>query len=154
MIIDMNKQFMEAALNLTPQIEIKKEPGKRYDAGKLRYDLLPVDSLRELVRVYTKGAEKYADRNWEKGMSWSRIVGPLMRHLEKFREGELIDAETGCHHTAMIAWNALALCTYSIRNIGTNDLGWELNNSPKEVKDNNNGSTTTAVQPAPAGSSS
>jgi len=125
--------------------ETKQEAGKRYDVGKLRYDLLPVDAIRELVKVYTKGAEKYADRNWEKGMSWSRVVGPLMRHLEKFRQGEQYDAETGCHHMAMVAWNALALVSYDLRNVGTNDLGWELYNSPKEVKGNNNESTSGTI---------
>lgn len=115
-------------------LETKNEGGKRYDVGKLRYDLLPVDAMRELVKVYTKGAEKYADRNWEKGMSWSRVIGPLMRHLEAFRQGEIWDDGidpvtgqpcTGCHHMAMVAWNALALVTYQMRGIGTNDLGWE-----------------------------
>ena len=129
--------------------ENKQEAGKRYDAGKLRYDLLPVDAVREVVRVYTKGAEKYADRNWEKGMSWSRCIGPLMRHLEAFREGKIWDdgidpvtgqPGTGCHHMAMVAWNALALVAYERRGIGTNDLGWENyanDNSPVRVKDNN-----------------
>jgi len=115
--------------------ETKQEAGKRYDVGKLRYDLVPVDALKEVVKVYTKGAEKYADRNWEKGMSWSRVVGPLMRHLEAFRQGELIDAETGCYHTAMIAWNAMALCSYHMRNIGTNDLGWEHYENKEVPKD-------------------
>lgn len=105
--------------------ETKSEPGKRYDVGKLRYDLIPVDALKELALVYSKGAEKYADRNWEKGMSWSRVIGPLMRHLEAFRRGEIIDQETGCRHMAQVAWNALALVSYEMRHIGTNDLGWE-----------------------------
>ena len=122
--------------------ETKQEPGKRYDVGKLRYDLVPVDALKEVVRVYSKGAEKYADRNWEKGMSWSRVVGPLMRHLEAFRQGELIDAETGCYHTAMIAWNAMALCSYHMRGIGTNDLGWEHYNKQEVQKKEQNESRT------------
>ena len=42
----------------------------RFNAGKLRYDLLPADALERLVGVYTIGAEKYDDRNWEKGFPW------------------------------------------------------------------------------------
>ena len=154
----------------TKQQEVKQEAGKRFDYGKLRYDLLPVDSLREVVKVYTKGAEKYSDRNWEKGMSWSRCMGPLMRHLEAFREGKVWDdgvdpvtgqPNTGCHHMAMVAWNALALCSYQLRNIGTNDLGWSKTeevdirvgyqgqpgptNSPKEVKEQNERTTGTTA---------
>lgn len=99
----------------------KNEPALRYDAGKLRYDLLPHDGLEELVRVYTVGAAKYADRNWEKGMSWSRCLGSLMRHTWKFWSGETHDPETGCHHMAMAAWNAIALCVYDKRKVGTDD---------------------------------
>lgn len=95
--------------------------GIKYDVGKLRYDLLPADGLEELVKVYTAGAVKYADRNWELGMSWSRILGSLMRHTWKFWRGETHDPETGCHHMAMACWNAMALCVYSLRNVGTDD---------------------------------
>ena len=97
------------------------EPALRFDAGKPRYDLLPPDALEELVMVYTKGAAKYADRNWEKGMSWSRCFGSLMRHSWKFWKGEKLDPETGCHHMAMAAWNALALIAYDMRGKGTDD---------------------------------
>lgn len=95
--------------------------GLRYNAGKLRYDLLPPDGLAELVRVYTKGAEKYAPRNWERGMAWSKCFASMMRHCWAFWRGEDYDAETGCHHMAMAAWNAMALCVYSLRQIGEDD---------------------------------
>lgn len=99
----------------------KIEPGLRYDAGKIRYDLIPADSLCALAHVYTVGAAKYADRNWEKGMSWSRVFGSLLRHSYAFWRGENIDSETGCHHMAMAAWNCLALCSYEMRKVGTDD---------------------------------
>lgn len=108
---------MEQAIDIANAKE-----GVRFDQGKLRFDLLPHDGISELARVYTKGAEKYADRNWEKGMHWSRVLGSLLRHTFKFMAGETHDPETGCHHMAMVAWNALALCVYDIRKVGTNDL--------------------------------
>lgn len=100
----------------------KPDPALRYDARKIRYDLLPPDGLEALALVYTKGAEKYADRNWEKGMSWSRMIGSLARHIKAFEKGEVYDPETGCHHMAMAAWNALGLCVYDLRGVGENDL--------------------------------
>ncbi len=102
-------------------VELATE-GVRFDEGKLRFDLLPPDGITELARVYTVGAAKYADRNWEKGMAWSRVLGSLFRHTFKFMMGETHDQETGCHHMAMAAWNALALCVYDLRKVGTNDL--------------------------------
>jgi hypothetical protein len=106
----------------SPEVDtVEPNTALRYDTGKIRYDLLPADGLEELAKVYTKGAEKYAPRNWEKGMDWSRCLGSLMRHTWKFWRGETIDPETGCHHMAMAAWNALALCVYDLRKVGTDD---------------------------------
>lgn len=99
----------------------KATEGLRYDEGKLRFDLLPPDALEELVKVYTRGAQKYAPRNWEKGMAWGRCFGSLMRHAWSWWRGEEIDPETGCHHMAHVAWNAMTLVSYSIRSKGTDD---------------------------------
>jgi len=38
----------------------KKGNGVKFDADKLRYDLLPVDELEEVVQVLTDGAKKYS----------------------------------------------------------------------------------------------
>lgn len=96
--------------------------GLRYDAGKNRLDLLPPEWIWGLGKVTTAGALKYADRNWEKGMPWSKVWGPMLRHAFKWLLGEAHDKETGCHHLLMVAWNALALFTYELREIGENDL--------------------------------
>lgn len=101
--------------------EQKSEPGLRYDAGKLRYDLIPPEALDELARVYTVGAAKYADRNWERGMSWGRCFGALMRHAWAFWRGEAEDPETKCHHMAHVAWNAFALFVYNHNRVGQDD---------------------------------
>lgn len=99
----------------------REEAALRYDADKPRYDLLPGDGLHELVRVYTAGAAKYAPRNWEKGMSWSRCFGSLMRHAWAWWRGERLDPESGLPHMAHVAWNALALVTYELRQVGADD---------------------------------
>lgn len=95
--------------------------GLRYNAGKLRYDLLPPDAIAELARVYTRGAVKYAPRNWEKGMAWSTCYASLHRHAAAWASGEDFDEETKCHHMAHVAWNALALVAYAARDVGTDD---------------------------------
>jgi hypothetical protein len=84
----------------------------RYNQGKLRYDLLEPHALKELVKVFTKGAEKYADRNWEKGMKWSKMLASLHRHLAAFEQGEDFDQETGLPHMAHASWNAMGLVSY------------------------------------------
>lgn len=98
----------------------KAEPGLRYDAGKTRWDLVPPE-FEEVVDVYTFGSRKYADHNWERGMSWGRVFGSLFRHVWKFWRGETIDSESGLHHMAHAAWNCIALLVYSRRGVGTDD---------------------------------
>jgi hypothetical protein len=89
-------------------------PGTRGDLDKPRWDLLPWGAISAVCAVATFGAAKYSDRNWEKGMRMGRIFASMMRHAWAFWRGEDCDKETGLPHTAHLAWNALALCHYSI----------------------------------------
>jgi hypothetical protein len=93
----------------------------RYDDGKPAYDLIPAKALHELVLVYSMGAKKYAPRNWEKGMAYSRMFASMMRHAWAFWRGEDKDPESGLHHMAHVAFGALGLVEYSLRNIGEDD---------------------------------
>jgi len=99
----------------------REEAASNYDGGKLRYDLLPADALEELVKVYTAGAEKYTDRNWEKGMAWTRAFGSLQRHAWAWMRGEDLDAESGIHHMAHAAFRCLQLLAYAKRGVGGDD---------------------------------
>lgn len=97
--------------------------GKKYDSRKLRYDLLPVVPLRELVRVFTIGAVKYTDRNWEKGLAWGRVYAAMQRHANAWWGGERDDPEDGQHHLASVAWCALALMEYETTHKELDDRG-------------------------------
>ena len=55
--------------------------GVKFDDGKTRYDLVPVELTEAVALILGDGAKKYGDRNWEKGMAWSRPFGALLRHL-------------------------------------------------------------------------
>lgn len=107
---------------MTPSTVKPDGGGLRYDAGKPRTDLLPPDGLLELAQLYTIGAVKYGDRNWERGMPWSKVLGPLLRHLLRWMVGQARDPETGLSHMTHVAWNALALVVYELRGIGTDDI--------------------------------
>ena len=95
--------------------------GLRYNDGKPRFDLLPPEALKALAAHYGKGAEKYAARNWERGMDWCKCFASLERHAWAWMGGEDLDPENGSHHMIAVAWNAIALFTYAMRNIGTDD---------------------------------
>ena len=95
--------------------------GRKDDTGKLRYDLIPVYSLERLAEVYTIGAKKYGDRNWEKGLTWSRVFSAMMRHAWAWWRGETFDPVDGQHHLSSVAWCAFALMEYQHKKTGEDD---------------------------------
>lgn len=91
--------------------------GKRYDEGKIRLDLIPADALRAVAQVMTMGAAKYGERNFERGMLWSKALGPLLRHVNARQLGEKYDKESGLPHLAHAACNVLFLLAYELRGL-------------------------------------
>lgn len=97
----------------------------KHDQGKLRYDLLPVDALAEVVKSMTLGATKYGDHNYLKGFEWHRPYAAAQRHMNAFWSGENIDLDdkTGVeqHHLAAAIVNLMFLLVHDLRNLGTDD---------------------------------
>lgn len=97
---------------------------RRYNKGKLRYELLPENALKDIVEVYTKGAEKYTvynedssikddgANNWRKGLLWMDMIASIERHIRAFKQGEDIDPDLGTKHLANAAWGLLGLLEY------------------------------------------
>lgn len=105
--------------------------GFKNDNGKTRLELLPPEFLFATATILGFGAVKYPYRNWEKGMSWGRVFGALMRHLwawwggsqktkTNFAFGDL-DIETGCSHLWHASCCMAFLVTYEEREIGEDD---------------------------------
>ena len=115
----MNKPIL--LVNSTGPYEGKGTIAVKYDNDKARFDLIPPNALTELAQVYTMGAKKYADRNWEKGMMYGRLFGAALRHLFAFWCGEDKDKESGLHHLAHAAFSCLAIVEYSYTGKGTDD---------------------------------
>jgi hypothetical protein len=97
------------------------DAARKDDAGKPRFDLIPVEPLEELARLYALGAEKYGDRNHESGMRWGRVYSAMQRHAFAWWRGEQRDQEDGQHHLASVVWCALALMDYEQRGVGEDD---------------------------------
>lgn len=78
--------------------------------GKLRWDLLPLEEIEDIVRVYTAGSKKYGDNTWQNlPNGLARYKAAMLRHLVEYEKGNAIDEETGCKHLAQVAWNAIAM---------------------------------------------
>ena len=95
--------------------------GRKDDQGKPRYELIAPEMLHGLAEVLTFGAEKYGDRNWEKGMKWSRPFGALMRHMWAWWRGEGLDPETGKSHLLHAACCLMFLIAYESRDVFGDD---------------------------------
>lgn len=72
--------------------------------GKGRYDLVSPIMIDRLAKLLERGAVKYDDRNWEKGMPLSVYMDSGMRHLYKYLEGH-----TDEDHLIAAIWNLQAL---------------------------------------------
>lgn len=95
------------------------EQGRKYDGGKLRYDLIPVLALEETAKVVTKGAEKYDDENWKLVPEGRRrYLSAAMRHIQQWRKGEIYDDEMGTHHIANAISNLMFILEKELQ-------GWE-----------------------------
>ena len=100
--------------------------GRRYNKGKLRYDLISNIALKEIVKVYTKGAEKYTDydengnivydgsNNWRKGLLWMDCIASAKRHIEQFIECIDIDEEMKTLHLANACWNLMSIIDFYV----------------------------------------
>jgi hypothetical protein len=93
-------------------MEKNNKNGVKFDIGKPRFDLIPVLPLIELAKLYAIGAQKYQDKNWEKGLSWSRVYAAMQRHANKWWAGETYDSEDGQNHLSSVVWCAFALMEY------------------------------------------
>lgn len=101
----------------------KPTKGVKYDQGKNRVDLIPVECLIGLAKIYTMGAKKYSENGWKDGMEWNRIYGAILRHLFAFWCGEDRDKESGLNHLLHAAWGCFTLYWYWLYDKGT-DTRW------------------------------
>jgi len=100
-------------LPTTDEVRTTSATGGEKGVKLARFDLLPPDALRQVAEHYGRGAEKYAERNWELGYEWSKAFGAMMRHAWAFWGGEDIDPETGSHHLAAAVFHCFSLMTWT-----------------------------------------
>ncbi len=95
--------------------------GRKDDTGKPPHHLIAPEIQDALANVLAFGAAKYAPRNWERGMAWSRPFSALLRHMWAWWRGEDRDVETGMSHLHHAACCIMFLVAYEARVIGCDD---------------------------------
>jgi len=114
------------------QAKLLSTEGVKFDSGKARIELISPEFIFAIAAILTYGAKKYSERNWEKGMAWSRCFGAAMRHLWAWWGGRQpatnvnflfgpLDDETKFSHLWHASCCLMFLVTYEERKIGEDD---------------------------------
>ena len=94
---------------------------------KGRYDLISPIAMKRLAIILAKGALKYSDRNWEKGMPLHRYIDAALRHISQYLEG-MRDED----HLGQAIFNVMA-CIHTEELIKRGVLPKELNDLPNYI---------------------
>ena len=84
----------------------------KYDEGKYDPTLVEPWVVKALAAVYQEGIDKKYSRNsWKKfEIEKAReLIAPAIRHIDAYREGEMIDPDGGNPHLLKAAWNLLTV---------------------------------------------
>ncbi len=98
-------------------VEVTAEALRMWWAGRPQpLDIaIPQRQLPGIARVLAAGAQKYAERNWEKGQQFSTCFNSAQRHAERVAAGDLIDAELNCANESLFWTNVLFLVVFTAR---------------------------------------
>ena len=101
------------------KLDTLKDPTKaaRFNAGKppLSYMLEADVAMEGMCQVFEFGAKKYARNNWKKGLDVNEIMDSMLRHLISYKNGEVLDADSGLPHVDHVTCNAVFLATFGKR---------------------------------------
>lgn len=90
--------------------ELKTEA--KYDAGKIRPSLVPVQIIKDIAEVREYGVKKYKDpENW-KQVELLRYIDAFYRHWLAFIDDpKSVDKESGIKHYKHCACNLAFICS-------------------------------------------
>ncbi len=104
-------KLLESWIILT-EVRTTSSTGGEKGVKPERYDLIPVEALAKVARLYGFGAQKYEAHNWRRGYEWSKSYAAMQRHSNEFWQGIDLDPETGLPNLAGVVFHALTLMTF------------------------------------------
>jgi Domain of unknown function (DUF5664) len=96
--------------------DLDKNEAIKHDDDKPLIALIPPSALEAEARVWTFGAKKYSKWNWNKGITYTRILSAILRHTMAIMKGENVDFQSGELHAAHIRCNAAMLIEFTMTN--------------------------------------
>ena len=93
--------------------------GEKKDKGKPPMHLVAPEMIDALVERLEFGATKYAARNWEQGIAFSRLYGGMFRHMQNFWRGKDLDEDGLCNLSGVMINAAMIV---ALKRRGREDL--------------------------------
>lgn len=103
------------------EVRITSETGGQKGSKPEQISTIDPLALLKLAEVSGFGAQKYAAYNYLKGYDWSLSYNAAQRHLMQFWNGEDTDDESGLLHVLHAGWHCLAMASFILRGLGTDD---------------------------------
>ena len=98
----------EAYKKLGTFLKHDADTGVKYDKDKIQPSLIDPEFLRELARLLTIGARKYAPDNWKRVKDGKeRYKDAMFRHFIDLLSGAKVDPETKIPLPIVVACNAM-----------------------------------------------
>ena len=104
-----------------PKFDATSTGAMREALGVPYFRQVPLEAVAAGAAALEYGAEKYAHRNWEKGLPWQQMIDSLKRHIDDFERGRDYDdgpKGSGMHQVCMIMASAMMLSASVVRGIG------------------------------------
>lgn len=89
--------------------DVANGKGTKDDKGKVLLSLIDPYFIEALARHMEKGMKKYKRGNWQLDLDPERICNAAGRHHNQILKNELLDPETGSHHSIAEAANCMML---------------------------------------------
>lgn len=88
-----------------------KSGAERESIGtKIDTSLVPYELVMAAAVGLNYGAEKYSERNFEKGLPASILLGSIERHCKALMDSDHIDKDSGIPHFCLLASSVAMLC--------------------------------------------
>jgi len=91
--------------------------GLRFNTGKIDLTLCPTSAVAAIAYTLMKNSAdyggKYPNNNWRRGMSFTKVIACLQRHLEDYKNGIEVDPTDGVPTMWKVLTNAAFLTEYS-----------------------------------------
>jgi len=101
--------------------------GQKFDENKEQWSLLPLVSVKEIIKVLQYGSHKYAPDSWQHLVNPNRrYYEALLRHITSWWEGEAHDKESGLLHLAHAGANVLFLLWFQLQEKKEDENGNDL----------------------------